>query len=360
MNHERHTYQSPEGDGAVGSPAAGAAPAAPPAAVPTPNDAGGGAGEGTSGSGGPTDAAQHQGNGTGAPQPAAAGQPGDAGNWKDSLSEDLRAAPALRDIDSVEGLAAQLVNAQGLIGNSIRIPSEHASDAEKAAFRDKLREQVPNLVEVSQDPDAFSAAMRNFGAPEAADGYQLPQFEGENLKPVAGFNEWAHEANLTQAQFETVATRFTQAQQAAAEQAAVQHNSDMELLHREWGYAYEERSQLALDMARASGAPADFVAAMERNAVPAAWVKYMADMGKAYGAEADLGSERGEGRTEMTPQEAQSQYDEVMNNKEHAYWTSMPGSEEGARARELVMKLKERAMGRGARDTAATFGYDRE
>jgi hypothetical protein len=265
----------------------------------------------------------------------------------------------LKDVASVEDLATQLVNAQGLIGNSIRIPSENASAEDHAAFRERLRAQVPGLVEVNDDPDAFSAAMRTFGAPESADGYQLPQIEGENLKPVQGFNEWAHEANLTQEQFNTVATRFTEAQHAAAEEAAVRHNSAMELLHREWGYAFEERSQLALDMARRSGAPEDFVTAMENNAVPAEWVKYMAAMGQQYGAEADLGADRRDGAGEMTPAEAQAQHDEIMANREHPYWTARPGSAEGERARELVMKLKERAMGKGSRQIAATFGgYD--
>lgn len=260
-------------------------------------------------------------------------------------------------MDSVEALATQLVNAQGLIGNSIRIPSENASDEDRAKFRQTLLERVPGLSEVNaEDPEAYRATMRQLGAPEDATGYRLPELP-EGLEPVDGFNEWAHEAALTQAQFETIAKRFTEASVAGAEQQMAAHNAEMEALHREWGYAYEQNNAAALGAAKLTKAPEDFIEAMEAGRVSANWVRYFATLAENY-TEADIDDGgRRQQQAEMTPAEAQAQINEIMANKEHhPYWTAMPGTPEKQAAMELLMKLRHRAMGRSGRDVVAEVG----
>jgi len=283
-----------------------------------------------------------------------------SGDWKAGLNSDISASPSLKDIKTVDDLAKQFIDSQAFIGNSIRIPSEHASDEDKQAFRAKLLERVPGLAEVSTDSDAFTATMRQLGAPEEAKGYKLPELEGDNLTPIEGFNEWAHEANMTQSQFDIVAKRFTEAQVAASETQAANHNADMEGLHKDWGYAFDEKRTQAINTAKLTGMPDDFITAMEANRVPVQWLKAMAGLADKFGPDGDIGDVNAQRKGEMTTSEAQAQHDEVMNNREHPYWTARQGSPEKKRAIDMVLKLKERAMGKGSRAPVVTFGYGEE
>jgi len=298
----------------------------------------------------------------GAGEAGAAGEGGTttptaAPDWRDQIAEDVRGSKALESVKDVADLATQFVNAQGLIGNSIRIPSENASDEDRAAFRARLLEKVPGLAEVAaDDPAAFAATMRQLGAPQDATGYRLPEVEGaDGLDAVEGFNDWAHEANLTQAQFATLAERFTQAQVAQAETRATDHNAQMEVLHREWGYAYEQKVQAAISVAKLTDAPAEVVEAIEKGAIRPDLLRYFATLAARFG-ENDIGDAQRSGQVEMTPGEAQLQLAEIMDNDDHPYWSAMPGSPAKVAAIELVMKLRHRAMGAEGRGAAASIG----
>lgn len=273
-------------------------------------------------------------------------------DWREALDESIRGSKALENVQDVADLAKQFVNAQGLIGNSIRIPSENASDADRAAFRQKLLDHVPGLAEVAaDDPAAFRATMQQLGAPSEATGYSLPELP-DGLTPVPGFNEWAHEANLTQSQFNTIAERFTAQQAAQQQQAEAEHQAGLETLQREWGYAYDEKMANAANLAQLTDAPAEMVEALASGRISPSVLRWVANLADKFG-EADIGADRRHQRGEMTPAEAQAQLDEIMGNKDHPYWQGMPGSDEKQRAIELVMRLKHRAMGSDGRGVAA-------
>lgn len=283
-------------------------------------------------------------------------------DWRAALPEDLRGAPALKDIQDVSALTKQFLDTQALVGSSIRIPSEHASAEDLAAFQTRLQERVPGLVHVApDDPESFAHTMRSLGAPEAADGYALPEMEGaEGLRQVEGFQEWAHEANLTQRQFATLAEKFTAASQARAEQGAVQHNADLEALSREWGQAYDGKVANAAQLVRLKGGPEEFAAAIEAGKVQPAILKFMGDLADGYG-EADLGEARKQGGDRaMTPAEATAQLDEIMRNREHPYWDKGPTNPEKQRAMEQVLKLRELSMGVEGRAPAAVIGQQED
>lgn len=208
----------------------------------------------------------------------------------------------------------------------------------------------------ADDPEAFRSAMRQFGAPEKATDYKLPQVEGvtpEQYTPLPGFNDWAHEANLTQAQFDTLARKFTESQVGHSTEVQKEHAADMEALRREWGYAHADRTKQAIDTAKLTGAPPDFIKALEEDRVPAAWMRYMHTLGERFGSEGGL-PER-QGPQTMTPAEAQAQYDEVMRNHEHPYWTA-PAGPERQRVVAQVSRLKQLATGKDGREPHAVLG----
>ena len=253
----------------------------------------------------------------------------------------------------------QFVDLQAYVGDSIRAPHPDASPETWAEFRAKLQDKVPGLVEMNvEDDDAVTHTMRALGMPEEAGGYSMPEIENaENLQAVAGFNEWAHEARLTQRQFETLAKRFSESELKRAEESAASHNEGMEALQREWGFAYEQKRGAAITAAKVLGAPDDFTEALADNKVPAPWVKFMAGISERLGKEADVGALRDGQKREMTPAEAEEEHSRIMNDRTHPFWSAPAGSKEKARAMALVQKLKTRAMGPESRAPAATFGY---
>lgn len=60
-------------------------------------------------------------------------------SWKDSLPEDLRDNPSIRDIKDVDSLAKSFVHAQSMMGkDKVVIPGPNASDEERSDFYSRL------------------------------------------------------------------------------------------------------------------------------------------------------------------------------------------------------------------------------
>ncbi len=67
--------------------------------------------------------------------------------WKDDLNEDIKSAPAFKDIgDDINDLAKNFLDVQSHLGNAIRIPSAEASEEDVTAFHSRLKEKVPGLI----------------------------------------------------------------------------------------------------------------------------------------------------------------------------------------------------------------------
>jgi hypothetical protein len=82
-------------------------------------------------------------------QPAINAAP--ATNWKASLPEDLRKEKSLEAIQDVSSLAKSYVDAEKIVGGSIRIPKEGADQKEWDAFYSKLgRPESPEKYEVKR------------------------------------------------------------------------------------------------------------------------------------------------------------------------------------------------------------------
>ena len=134
-----------------------------------PNDgAGGGVESGTGGSG---DASSPDGGGA---------------DFRAALSEELRGDPFVSGAKDLTDFVRQAVNQQHLVGKKgIIPPGEHASDQDRAAFRDQVN---PIL-----------------GVPEAADKYDLGDFKPDeranwSQEQQGAFMEKAHKFGFTQDQ----------------------------------------------------------------------------------------------------------------------------------------------------------------
>lgn len=245
--------------------------------------------------------------------------------------EHLRGNPAIRDFDSVEGLVKNFIDLQSHVGNSIRIPSEDAGPEAVKEFHKRLGEKVPGLMPVpnSDDPESLETVYRQLGKPEAPDQYTIPDV-GENVdhSTTEKFREVAHRHGLTQKQFEGIVKDITTTNVQASEQSQAAHDAEMkDLRDKEWGVAFDDNFQLALDVAEQTDAPPELVEAIKGNKATAATLKWLHGIGKQMVGEGNsLTRDKGQGDGSMTPAEAQARISEILNNKQHAYWNiSDPG-----------------------------------
>jgi len=250
-------------------------------------------------------------------------------DWRAELPEEVRSHALVTEAKDVAALARQAIDLQAYQGSSIRIPSEHASAEDQQAFREKLRQHVPNLIEADlTDTEAQRELQRRMGLPEEAAGYVRPEFElpeGVDLdySMLDTFQPLAHEAGLTQGQFNTIVEKFTAANVEAATAARQQHIQGMEALHKEWGYAFDSKMSAAKVGAKVfADAGLEVFAGDDLTVMGASTLRALAEVGSRLGGEGsslekDPG---GAATTHITPAEAKRQRQEMLSNTEHPMW----------------------------------------
>ena len=117
------------------------------------------------------------------------------------LSEEFANEPSLKDFKDINALAKSYVSAQRMLGNSIRIPGEDASDEARKAFYDKIS-TLPNIIKFDEnDP---TSVFNRLGRPETVDGYKLETAASIDPTITSTFLQEAHKAGLTNRQVNTV------------------------------------------------------------------------------------------------------------------------------------------------------------
>ncbi len=151
----------------------------------------------------------------------------------DSLPEELRAEPSLRNFSDTAGLAKSYVHAQRMIG------------ADKIA-----------LPGTGSNEDDWRPIWQKLGAPDKPEGYEI-QGDAIAEEQLQSFKDQAYAAGLTGKQAQSMA-EFMQSQSATSFEAdeartaavAQEYESD---LRQEFGLAYEQKIDRAQSAARAMG-----------------------------------------------------------------------------------------------------------
>ena len=165
---------------------------------------------------------------------ADAGSPADgaevvsAPNFLESIPEELRSEPSLRNFQDAGSLAKSYVHAQRMIGaDKVSIPSKSAT------------------------PDEWRQVYQKLGAPDAAEAYQ---FEGLDDDFASSLRQQAFEAGLSQAQAKAVADFYNGQQNSRNEamgRAAEDSIQEAEMsLRQEYGKAFDQKIQQAQNAAR--------------------------------------------------------------------------------------------------------------
>jgi hypothetical protein len=169
-------------------------------------------------------------------------------DWRAGLPEDLRGEKSFEVIkgkDWAEAgpqMARQFLEAQKLIGGSVRIPKEDAKPEEISAFYAKL------------------------GRPESPDKYDLqppmlPQGAGWDKEAEKAFRKLAHDIGLNNKQAQALVKFHGDSTLAAIQRAAETREADVSAIKAKYGASFGNRAALAekavYHLAQEAGIPMD-------------------------------------------------------------------------------------------------------
>ena len=250
-------------------------------------------------------------------QPPADGAP-PADDWRSHIPADLKDAPSLKDFKGIGGLAKAYVDLKAFAGTSIRIPSASADDATRAAFKEKLKNNVPDLLQLPAEdapPEAWDEVFTRLGA---GDKYDLP----DNFGHLAQLPEMAKAAKLTKRQWASLVEHAATAHRLTQEQSEMKMATYDAELKSAWGISKDSKVARILRMTELHGAPKEFHEAVHKGVVPPAMLRFLdkvADQLDGEGGELS-NTKANVNAARMTPDMIQREIQDVLANKE--YWDS--------------------------------------
>ncbi len=264
--------------------------------------------------------------------------------WMEDLSDELKASSTLESYDSAEAAFQGLIDTKAMMGNSLRIPSENASDDDMTAFVDKLMNRVPNVMlkPDMNDSEQSAAFYKTLGVPEEADKYTNPEGITVDPEAEAGLRTAALAMNMTQKQYQHAIKNMSETM-TASETAAVDAKTEAtNRLKGEWGTAYEQRMAMARKLHEMNFADTGVAFDdIDPVAIRGLYTTAKALMGSSNEfASHPVGDTPG-----ITPEEAQMQIAEIWRNKAtHPYFDqASPGNKAAIKK---MLELQAAASGR--------------
>jgi len=232
-------------------------------------------------------------------------------DWRSTLPPDLQASPSLKDIPDVVTLAKNYEHTKTLVGNSIRLPSAEAGQADIEAVTQKLLENgnLPLMRKPDfENPESLAEIHKALGRPEDVSGYQAP--EGADAELFGTLSETALSLGLTKGQYEGLASAMTQQQQAVMEKYEQDRAAGVSQLRGEWGPAYEQKITRATQVAEALGAPGSLVEALRQGSANAEAIRFMDTIATQLGQEGSQVANQINAVTEATAADIQQRIEE--------------------------------------------------
>ena len=235
----------------------------------------------------------------------------------DSLPQDLRDNPTIKDTPSVEALAKRLVDTKAMVGNSLRVPGEHATQEDWTKFRETLMEKDKGLMPTPDptDPESLQQAYKALGLPEEPSGYTRPEnWTGMDDERFGFLSAKAHEAGLSKRQFEKLANEIASNDNQVFEKFESERQGELNQLKGEWGNAYEQKTQRAVNIAKQLDAPEKLMDALNDNKVDAATFRWLDGLATKLGNEGNgLIKDDSNSVSQHTPTELKAQMAEITN-----------------------------------------------
>ncbi len=254
------------------------------------------------------------------------GAPENTVSFIDNLPEDIRGEASLQDFKDVGGLAKSYVNAQRMLGGSIRIPGKDSSDDDKKEFLNKLQSvdgvmQAPNF----EDPESMGNFYNSLGRPARSDeySYDFPESFPVEKAYLDEFKNVAHEAGLTSKQYEAVMGAYSKEINDSLEfsnDVAKQYETKVKEM---WGNEYSAKMGAVsavrdLYVEKYPEAMQDLLAGP--NGSNPALLSMMAELSGTF---KEKGALTGANAVQFgtSPEEALEKISEIKSNKDHPYWS---------------------------------------
>lgn len=223
-------------------------------------------------------------------------------NWKEGLPEDIRGEDSLKTVADIPSLAKSYIHAQRAIGrNKIVVPDQHATDEDWAQVFQKL------------------------GVPQDVKDYSIkapPAFEKEDAF-LNHYKEAAHKMGILPKQAEGMLKWYAELDQ---EMSKTQTEAQMNEINRQFGElkaslgaGWDRHWALANKAVQDVGGE-ELVKFMNESGLSknVTLIKTFMEVGKKlYGEDAIPDAQ---GHSGLTPQEAQSRWQEIQGNPSHPYW----------------------------------------
>lgn len=176
------------------------------------------------------------------------------------------------------------------------------------------------LIKLPKDGEPMDPVYDRLGRPESADKYDIKMPEGipADEARLSGFKDIAHKIGLNQKQVEALAAfdaeymgSVLSAHQAETEQKQA---ADIANLKREWGQAYEERSELGRRAVRAflpDGDKGGMLNAIEGAIGTANMLKLFSNIGQKIGEDKIHDATPGDRPFGFTPEMAKARLEEI-------------------------------------------------
>lgn len=215
------------------------------------------------------------------------------------------------------------------------IPGDNATEQEWTDFNAKMIERVPTLAYKPDltNPETMASHYETMGRPREAQGYEIPQLEGvDNSKldhtQSEAFKAVAHEAGLTNDQYQRVVGAMTQSNLVMGNAVAADLETDIASLQTEWGAAYADRVRQATLIAQQTKAPQALLDTLADGSLPSGTMKWLFELAQQFSGGEGLNISQDDNtlETRLDPAQAQAEVTRLLNDKD-AFLPSNPNKQ---------------------------------
>lgn len=237
-------------------------------------------------------------------------------------------------IGDIQALLKNWMDAQSMVGASVRIPGKDAGESDIAKFEERLRTAVPDLVRLpkAEDAEGWSKFYEKLGRPGDPSGYKFDAVEGIEEQTAADMSKFvanvAHKYNLLPAQARGVFADVVESMKASTAAAQRAADAASAALKTEWGSLYDVRMAGAHNVLKKFGGEEGMALAMGEldstglGNVPAI-AKILAKINDAMGEDGIVRGDVKTGGNMLTLSEVNARIAEIRNNANHPFHNTM-------------------------------------
>ncbi len=241
--------------------------------------------------------------------------------WQQHVNEAYRNSGVIEGVTDINTIIKMAIDGRNLKSDHIRIPGSEATPETKQSFLDEMITKVPELMAAPVEGGDMSAMFERLGRPKKADEYQLGDMPDTVKEKFTGLTEKAFELGISNTQMKGIADTLVSDLNTANDTKKQAMSSEQALMREAWGQTYDQKLASLSHFTKQTGFSDDFVDAVGRGEIDA---KNMQALSKVMGSfewtGIEIGSQPGDPGSGITPMQAEQQLEEIMGNKDSAYY----------------------------------------